>query len=180
MIELLRRQIASFKDAVMVLMKGDRAGVSAGSALKAVGYWNHDGWHFSESVPRSLVVLTIGFPHPVRLVEALGAGTLDDRVLQYLRSGHTRKSFMGLSYCRFGCEWIEGTACVTDGTWVWPEGLAHYVDVHNVPLPVEFLETMKHNRWKVPRVSPKRIAMGRWDSTFWVEWTAQSLGDQRS
>jgi hypothetical protein len=80
---------------------------------------------------------------------------------------------MGCSYCRFGCAWIEGTGCVTDGTWIWPEGLAHYVEQHHVPLPGEFLETMKRNGWQVPHRSAAHSALGHGDSTFWVEWTAR-------
>jgi hypothetical protein len=155
-------------------------------ALKAVGYWNHEGWRFSMPVPPSFVAFTAGFPHPPRLVEALGACTPDDRVLKYLRSGNTRNKFLGMSYCRFGAcvsgPGPLGSQCVTDGEWVWPEGLAHYVEVHRVPLPAEFLATMERHGWKVPRGStaqvqaaPSRNDGTYWDPSFWVAWTAQSL-----
>jgi hypothetical protein len=151
-------------------------------ALKAVGYWNHEGWRFSRSLPPGLVALTAGFPHPPRLVEVLGACTPDDRVLEYLRSGNTRVQFLGISYCRFGrcAAGPHGSRCVTDGEWVWPEGLVHYVEVHRVPLPAEFLESMERNGWKVPRLSAAQVQAGasgkdatHWDRLFWVEWTAR-------
>ena len=151
-------------------------------ALKAVGYWSHDG-RFSRPSPHE-VAFTDGFPHPARLVESLGASPPDDRILRYLRSGYPWVLCLGFSYCRFGCERIEGTRCLTDGTWVWPEGLAHYVEVHGVPLPDEFLKTMEMNRWTVPhqcaraRVGRARSDGGHlsyWDRTFWVEWTARTL-----
>jgi len=149
--------------------------------LKAVGYWNHDGWRFSNSPPQALVTLTAGFPHPPRLVEALGAMTADTRVLRYLRSGHRRVTFLGFSYCRFGCaDDVDGTSCVTDGTWVWPEGLIHYVEVHHVPLPREFLATMKRNLWMVPPWASVLAALKHWDTRFWVEWTARSLITSKS
>ena len=144
-------------------------------ADKADGYWNHDGWSSPVSPPQDLVELTAGFPHPPQLVEALGMATLNARVLRYLRSGHTHKCYLGFSYCRFGCEWIEGTSCITDGTWVWPEGLVHYVDVHRVPLPDEFLATMRRHLWRVPFWAGARAASKQWDSTFWVEWSARRL-----
>jgi hypothetical protein len=149
-------------------------------ALKAVGYWNHDGWPLSDSPPQGLVELTAGFPHPSRLVDAIGMAIPDERMLRYLRSGHRRVSFLGFSYCRFGCEWIDGTSCVTDGTWVWPEGLVHYVEVHKVPLPDEFLATMRRHLWRVPFWAGARAASKHWDSTFWVEWSARCLNGSNS
>ena len=110
-----------------------REAIIARRVRKAVGYWNHDGWHSSQPVPEGLLAFTAGFPHPPSLLEALGAATADGRARRYLRSGHTHTSFLGVSYCRFGCEWVEGSRCITDGTWVWPEGLVHYVEVHTFP-----------------------------------------------
>jgi len=46
--------------------------------------------------------------------------------------------FAGYSDCRF-CGEPNGTGERTDGTYVWPEGLAHYVTEHNVRLPEEFV-----------------------------------------
>ena len=40
--------------------------------------------------------------------------------------------------CRF-CNEFNGTGELTDGTYVWPEGLAHYVTEHNVRLPEGFV-----------------------------------------
>ena len=152
-----------------------REAIIARRVLKAVGYWNRDGWRSSQPVPEGLLAFTAGFPHPPSLLEALGAATADGRVLRYLRSGHTHTSFLGVSYCRFGCEWVEGSRCITDGTWVWPEGLVHYVEVHNVPLPDEFLKRMRRNLWKVPFWAAALAATRHWDSTFWVEWTDRRL-----
>jgi hypothetical protein len=33
---------------------------------------------------------------------------------------------------------------------VWPEGLAHYVEVHSVRLPDEFIDHMRSQGWRVP------------------------------
>ena len=43
-----------------------------------------------------------------------------------------------------------GSSDLTDGVWLWPEGLAHYVEVHGLPLPEEFIATMKGNSWQPP------------------------------
>lgn len=66
-------------------------------------------------------------------------------------------SWRGYSFCRFyhktgdSCaaknepvladgEPLLGTKCFTDGEWVWPEGLAHYVRQHSVVLPRDFID----------------------------------------
>ncbi|MFF7456750.1 hypothetical protein [Kitasatospora sp. NPDC008115] len=46
---------------------------------------------------------------------------------------------MGVSRCRL-CSRANGSRDFTDGRYLWPEGLAHYVLDHNVRLPDEFLE----------------------------------------
>ena len=45
---------------------------------------------------------------------------------------------MGLSVCRV-CGASNGYAEYSDGTYIWPSGLAHYVDQHDVRLPDEFV-----------------------------------------
>ena len=81
---------------------------------------------------------------------------------------------MGYSWCRFRCGIPDrelGCSEMTDGVWIWPDGLAHYVEVHGVPLPEEVIETMRANSW-VPPVELPASADRRWetDSSFWEEW----------
>lgn len=48
----------------------------------------------------------------------------------------------GTSFCRV-CGQANGSAELTDGVrFVWPEGLAHYVEAHNVRLPAEVTAAM--------------------------------------
>lgn len=46
---------------------------------------------------------------------------------------------MGSSRCRI-CSCLNGCRDLTDGYYLWPEGLAHYVLDHSVRLPTEFLK----------------------------------------
>ncbi|WP_419702732.1 hypothetical protein [Promicromonospora sp. NFX87] len=46
--------------------------------------------------------------------------------------------YRGMSSCRF-CGELVGHREQTDGTYLWPEGLAHYVAEHDVRLPAEFV-----------------------------------------
>jgi hypothetical protein len=62
-----------------------------------------------------------------------------DAVSQYLAGGTMARVFMGYSACRF-CGAQNGYAEFTDGTYIWPTGLQHYVDAHHVRLPREFVD----------------------------------------
>lgn len=65
------------------------------------------------------------------------------KVIQYLRSNKKeRYAWMGWSTCRI-CGCMNGSTCLTDGRWVWPEGFLHYITNHNVKPPMEFLEYLK-------------------------------------
>src|SRR5262245_11974542 len=64
-----------------------------------------------------------------------------DSVAAYLDRGEVFETYRGYSSCLFGCDTDEATCWhhdLTDGHWVWPEGLAHYVRAHSVRLPEEF------------------------------------------
>jgi hypothetical protein len=45
---------------------------------------------------------------------------------------------MGMSPCRF-CGIDNGYSEMSDGPYLWPSGLDHYVDEHDVRLPAEFV-----------------------------------------
>ena len=65
-------------------------------------------------------------------------------VLGYLKTGRESNAYKGSSWCRFKCHGLErdglGSCDLTDGTWIWPEGFAHYVEMHNVKPPIEFVQ----------------------------------------
>lgn len=42
----------------------------------------------------------------------------------------------------------------TDGTWVWPGGVAHYLRHHRVPPLPQLVEHIRDNEYAVPQVSP--------------------------
>lgn len=64
------------------------------------------------------------------------------RVVGHLKAGREHESWRGWSACRLCGKPNNGSRCLTDGTWVWPEGLAHYVDEHDVGLPAEFVASV--------------------------------------
>ena len=59
-----------------------------------------------------------------------------------------------------------------DGAWVWPEGLAHYVECHDVCLPEEFVQRAVSP--PVPQFLDVPAFPGvkaHWD--YWLDWVAQ-------
>lgn len=100
----------------------------------------------------------------------------DADVLSHLKSGETYEQYRGFSWCRFGCEVPHaemGSCDLTDGTWVWPEGLAHYVERHNVDLPSRFLDHIAR--------SSARTGADLWNRDdpvafdFWEGWCRDNL-----
>jgi hypothetical protein len=76
-------------------------------------------------------------------------------VVTYLRSGTAYVAAAGFSLCRI-CGAANGSTELTDGThFVWPEGLAHYVEAHDVRLPDEVVAVATQGR--APAVNLRRF-----------------------
>jgi len=109
--------------------------------LQSLGYWS---WGID---PTKLVDPTWAFGERAKLVK-------------YLRGGVKWRSYFGFSFCRFACGTpnVEmGSADLTDGEWVWPEGLWHYVDKHGVMLPDEFLARARTSGFVVPALDSNAL-----------------------
>jgi hypothetical protein len=149
---------------------------------RALGYWreplitwlpeerrfDHQGW--SEATWRA---------DPARLIDE--GNSPDPMLLTYLRQGRELAAWRGLSYCRLQCGIDDsemGHRDFTDGTWVWPEGLVHYVERHRVRLPREFSDIARARGGMVPDVIlPERPEGGHLvDRTFLNEWYAAEIG----
>lgn len=98
-------------------------------SLIRIGYWQ------SEHQP--------GLPHPSRLVDPSWDADERDLTVEYLRGGLPVVHMMGYSPCRMCDLKTNGTSELTDGTYLWPQGLAHYVEEHQVRLPSGFLAHAK-------------------------------------
>jgi hypothetical protein len=79
----------------------------------------------------------------------------EGRIVEYLREG------CGLAWCggvfpdvlnpHSGV--MLSPDYLTDGVWLWPGELRHYVAEHHVALPDEFVDDMRENGWVVPALS---------------------------
>jgi hypothetical protein len=135
------------------------------SVLIAIGYWHSDDLTASR------------LPHPQ------GVGLLaweEERrtmLATYLRSGRTTRAYFGVSYCRFRCADVSmGSREFTDGRWVWPEGLVHYVEGHSIGLPEEFLA---HAAARSFALSPQSVAevdgAAPYSFEFWQAWCDRNV-----
>lgn len=59
------------------------------------------------------------------------------KIVNYLSNGKNVNNWRGFANCRI-CNCRNGSADLSDGIFIWPEGLAHYVSEHNVSLPLKF------------------------------------------
>src|SRR5262245_55944011 len=108
---------------------------SLSGAPRMIGLWTMAADH-----PES----HLDYPHPTSLVDCIWEAVRRDRIVAYLRGGHTRVRFMGSSFCRFdNCNHDQrdtlGSTDLTDGQWIWPKGLSHYMADHGIRLPDAFV-----------------------------------------
>lgn len=109
------------------------------TGLRLIGYWRN------AKHPE--------YPDPHDLVDA--AWDEDERHVtgSYLASGTVAWAFMGYSPCRF-CGENNGDLEYTDGVYVWPSGLAHYIDEHHVRLPQAIVDHASDRLTEVEKVRP--------------------------
>jgi hypothetical protein len=81
--------------------------------LILIGYWR------SETHPE--------WPDPADLVDPQWDAQERHMVTMYLASGTIARTYMGFSPCRL-CGRQNGSLEYTDGEFIWPEGLAHYLE----------------------------------------------------
>ena len=134
--------------------------------LKLIGYWQQEfkGPYDDE----------YDWPHPKYLTNEAWEKANRQQIVQYLQNGVWVYEELGFSYCRFEPDLdnrLMGCKELTDGEWIWPEGLAHYIEKHSVILPDEFIETLKRNHFQIPEgLNPSDLEKEEVDLTFWDNW----------
>jgi hypothetical protein len=140
----------------------------------------------------------VPLPHPESMVDPAWHPQDRPRIVGYLRSGWTFASYEGFSYCRLGCAGDDGQGCrdLTDGHWVWPEGLAHYVERHHVCLTDDYLDGLRSQAWHLPPAAGVSLRVrrfrelrhrlerlgkvrGMWELFDWSVWVAWAEACQR-
>jgi hypothetical protein len=147
--------------------------------LKLMGYWA-PAWH---RPPDPYGADGLRWPDIRRAVRADWRATERAQLVAYLQSGHRCRGFLGESSCRFECRAVSGELGnreLTDGEWIWPEGLDHYVQRHGVMLPEEFVVSASARQWKIPPLEQVPPALQYKNRTgvpllkivdsHWLEW----------
>lgn len=116
--------------------------------LRLIGYWRND------EHPE--------YPDPADLVDESWGRDERFETWWYLLGGTYGTAYMGKSICRI-CGELNGSGEYSDGTYEWPEGLAHYVQDHAVRLPEEFVA---HARARQRDLHERGS-----DLTWWLEKT---------
>ena len=139
--------------------------------LISIGFWCSTYGDFIDNV----MDYDLGWPHPRAIVDFNWERERRSEILNYLKSGISIQAYNGWSNCRFSCaEEYLGTEDFTDGMWLWPEGLSHYVEVHHVRLPEAFIIHMAKNHFKVPNLHLDEYEKKQTFTKYWVQWCAEN------
>jgi hypothetical protein len=83
-------------------------------------------------------------------------------ILAYLRSCPVAlASSAGAGACPLCGEMLNDLGCQrSDGVWVWPASLEHYVSRHQVRLPDRMVEQIRGRQYRVPTFGPASGTVG--------------------
>lgn len=116
------------------------------SGLRAIGYWVDFRQEeppyppFFNLVVKLLTRACWSYPNPVDHIDETWDLLERTIVARYLRMGRVVHGGYGYAWCRICGVNDNGYRDLSDGTFVWPEGFAHYVEKHSVRPPKEFVE----------------------------------------
>ena len=117
--------------------------------LTLIGYWR------SKEAPM--------WPDPAEFVDHAWDEKERRLVGVYLSSGQVPWVAAGFSRCRL-CDKPNGCAENTDGTYIWPEGLAHYIIDHDVRLPQIVVDHILNNQLREYSVESVEVDYDWWKS----------------
>lgn len=108
---------------------------SVSGGFKRIGFWatSHlpeKDWYNGE------------FPWPGDFINNAWNRGERAQVVAYLKAAPISDHYFGPSTCRI-CDEENGYTDKCDGTYVWPEGFAHYVEKHGVVPAQEFIDHVK-------------------------------------
>jgi len=93
------------------------------------------------------------WPHPRDFIDDSWDVEERDRVITYVDSAYILCGWLGPAPCRLGCPdftYDMGNHDLTDGTWLFPEGYAHYLRHHGLKPDEAFLAHVRRMGYRVP------------------------------
>lgn len=118
---------------------------------------------------------------------------LRKKIADYLESGEILFSFLEILTCKFGCPVnhpVIYNRSLTDGVWVWPYEMIHFISQHSVDLPEEFVAHIENNAFVISMSSEIKDLVSRVNANFidneglcrisytiWDDWL-KSKGEQ--
>jgi hypothetical protein len=123
--------------------------------LILIGYWR------SDQDP--------SWPDPAELVDTNWDPNERALVASYLEAGTVVVTYMGYSPCRLCAKRDNGSVELTDGVYVWPNGLAHYVAEHSVRLPGQIVDHILGRETEFER------GITNYDTDWWKHATRKSV-----
>lgn len=117
--------------------------------LKAVGFWQS-----SAEIEKS----------PISLHDR-------SKIIRYLDACPAARVRGTPFACVFQDQTHRATLERTDGVYVWPSGLVHYVRDHDVRLPECFVEHIRRQSYEYPRDFPSMFSfLVEYDNNLLVSW----------
>jgi hypothetical protein len=90
-----------------------------------IGYWKSE---YEPHLPSVEIFVDSTWDHEEKV-----------KIFNYLTNGKVKDMWKGPSFCRI-CNCLNGTTCLSDGVYTWPQGYAHYIANHNVKPPQHFID----------------------------------------
>lgn len=129
--------------------------MTSGLRLIRVGYWR------SPEDQR--------WPDPAELVDPNWDPDERSAVCDYLQRGFVARAYLGKAACKL-CGEATGSRELSDGVFIWPEGLAHYVGHHSVRLPMRIMD---HVKARAEELEDAEI-----DDSWWLRQSPDSVGHE--
>jgi hypothetical protein len=136
--------------------------------LKPVGYWFEEG--YGER-----------WPDPAHLVDYQWRIDERPRIVAYLRHAPKMRDCLGYARCRLGGvpDSEMGTGDLSDGTYIWPEGLWIYVSRFSVRIPDDMIEHMRRHDFQVPAdLDVATLGQRGVDLKYWEDWAGRNATER--
>ena len=92
------------------------------------------------------------------------AGYDRDGLVRYLETAQVVASTSRMAFPCVLCGAREGGSLSyrTDGVWLWPDDLPHYISEHSIVPPRSMLEHIASKRYRPPTVSQEQVDQLQW------------------